>query len=259
MSILHFHLGYCLVASTSTPRGRSTAFDDWTHKTQWAHLCKLVGNDPAYITSIPDVQKHIITCFIGYLVTLPLSQLSDILPNLWDLGPDSSLSVSNANIRVSYVQQPKQRLYIIKLLLSTLHDWGLDITNITCNLLEKGIAIKTLQPISVAPHTRRPLMELRTYSLGHVLSPKDRRLPHFRPVYADYIILTQEQHFFTVGSYGGWLYSLGFDILPSTLDGISREAVPFGLTLDINGQAYFDDELSEGGGFYLWDASCAYQ
>ncbi|KAG1781457.1 hypothetical protein EV702DRAFT_962408, partial [Suillus placidus] len=41
------------------------------------------------------------------------------------------------------------------------------------------------------------------------------------------------------------LHSLGFDVLPSVLDGISPEAVPFGLMLDINGQTYFDGELSE--------------
>ncbi|KAG1867185.1 hypothetical protein DFJ58DRAFT_723874 [Suillus subalutaceus] len=115
--ILHFHLGYHLAASTTTPQGRSTTFDDWTRKTQWTHLCKLVSNTPTNITSIPDTQKHVITCFIGYLITLPQSQLSDIPPNLWDLGPDSSLSVSNAHIRVSYVQQPKQQLYIIESLL----------------------------------------------------------------------------------------------------------------------------------------------
>ncbi|KAG1901221.1 uncharacterized protein F5891DRAFT_1187916 [Suillus fuscotomentosus] len=275
MSILHFHLGYRLAASTSTPRGRSTTFNDWTHKMQWAHLCKLVGDDPTNITSIPDTQKHVITCFIGYLVTLPQSQLSDIPPDLWDLGPNSSLSVLNAHIRVSYAQQPKQRFYIIELLSSNLvpwklavpdaitvvmclrHDWGSDITKIVCNLLEKGIAIKMLQPISVPPHAWHPLMELHTYSLGHVFSPKDRRLPHFRPVYADYIVYKQHRHKFmnqpcarVALLHGGliWrlaLHSLSFNVLPSVLDGISRQAVPFGLMLDINGQTYFDDELSE--------------
>ncbi|KAG1879185.1 hypothetical protein F4604DRAFT_1923341 [Suillus subluteus] len=254
VSILHFHLGYCLAASTSTPRGRSTAFDDWTHKTQWAHLCKLVGNDPAYITSIPDVQKHIITCFIGYLVTLPLSQFLErkYLSFLCTTTQAAALHHRAAVVNSGALETG-------------------DITKIAHNLLEKGIAIKTLQPISVAPHAQRPLMELHTYSLGHVLSPKDRRLPHFRPVYADYIMYEQHCHEFmnqpharVALLHGGliWqlaLHSLGFDVLPSALDSISREAVPFGLTLDINGQAYFDDELSEGGGFYLWDASCAYQ
>ncbi|KAG1724921.1 hypothetical protein EDB19DRAFT_1833991 [Suillus lakei] len=41
------------------------------------------------------------------------------------------------------------------------------------------------------------------------------------------------------------LHSFGFNVLPSVLEGISREAVLFGLMLDINSQTYFDDELSE--------------
>ncbi|KAG1781456.1 hypothetical protein EV702DRAFT_1192948 [Suillus placidus] len=170
VSILHFHLGYHLAASTTTPQGRSTTFDDWTHKTQWSHLCKLVGNNPMNITSIPDIQKNVITCFIGYLITLPESQLADILPDLWDLRPDSSLSVSNPHMRVSYVQQPKQRLYIIEspsphlvpwklavpdpimAVMCLRCDWGSDIIDIVHHLLEKGITIKTLQLISVLPH-----------------------------------------------------------------------------------------------------------
>ncbi|KAG1827996.1 hypothetical protein EV424DRAFT_1536997 [Suillus variegatus] len=277
VSVLHFHLGYQLAASTTKPRGRSTTFDDWTRKTKWAHLCKLVGDDSENITSIPDAQKHVITCFIGYLVTISQSQLSEIPPDLWDLGPDPSLSVSNAHIRVSYVQHSNQRLYIIepRLLSSSLvpwklavteaitavmclrRDWGPEITKIALHLLEKGIAIKTLLPMSVASHARRPLTELRTYTLGHVLPPKDHRLPHFRPVYADYIMYEQHRHEFmnqprarAALLHGGliWrlaLHSLGFEVLPSVLDGISREAVPFGLMLSIDGQTYFDDELSE--------------
>ncbi|KAG1776428.1 hypothetical protein EV702DRAFT_1046048 [Suillus placidus] len=184
VSILHFHLGFRLAASTTTPRGRSTTFDDWTRKTQWAHLCKLVGDDPMNIVSIPEAQKHVITCFIGYLVTLPQSQLSDILPDLWDLGPNPSLSTSNAHIRVSYVQQPKQRFYIIEPRLSfslvpwklavsdaitavmcLRRDWGSDILTIACNLLEKGIAIKTLLPMSVSPRARCPLTEAHLSSI----------------------------------------------------------------------------------------------
>lgn len=41
------------------------------------------------------------------------------------------------------------------------------------------------------------------------------------------------------------LHGLRFDVLPSVLDDISPEAVPFDLMLDINGQTCFDDELSE--------------
>jgi hypothetical protein len=277
VSILHFHLGYQLAASTSTPRGRSTTFDDWARKTNWTHLCKLVGDDDdANIISIPDAQKHVITCFIGYLVTLPQSQLSDIPPDLWDLGSQPSLSALNAHIRVSYTQQPKQRLYIIEphsspslvpwklavteaitAVMCLRRDWGSDIINIARNLLEKGIAIKTLLAMSVSPHRRRPLTELRTYSLGHVLRPKDHMLPRFRPVYADYIMYEQHRHEFmnqprarAALLHGGliWrlaLHSLGFDVLPSVLDGISPEAVPFGLMLSINDQTYFDDELSQ--------------
>ncbi|KAG1725147.1 uncharacterized protein EDB91DRAFT_1062411 [Suillus paluster] len=82
-------------------------------------------------------------------------------------------------------------------------------------------------------------------------------LPHFRPVYADYIVYEQHRHEFmnqprtrAAVLHSGliWrlaLHSLGFNVLPSVLDGISWEVVPFGLMLDINGQTYFDDELSE--------------
>jgi hypothetical protein len=41
------------------------------------------------------------------------------------------------------------------------------------------------------------------------------------------------------------LHSIGFNELPSVLDGISQEAIPFGLMLSVNGQTYFNDELSE--------------
>jgi hypothetical protein len=268
VSILRFHLGYQLAASTSTPRNRSSTFDDWIQKTQWVHICKLVG-DTGDIATTPDAQKHVITCFIGYLVTLPKSQLSDIPSDLWDLGPDTSLSASNACIRVSYIQLPQQRFYVIEpstspnLLVWKLvvpdattavmclrRDWGSDIMKIALNLLRRGIAFKTLQPIGVAPHVRRPLTELRTYSLGY-------KLPHFTAVYADYIVYEQHRHEFmnqprarAALLHGGliWrlaLHSFGFDDLPSVLDGLSREAVPFGLMLSINGQTYFDDELSE--------------
>ncbi|KAJ8579438.1 hypothetical protein M405DRAFT_870272 [Rhizopogon salebrosus TDB-379] len=76
-------------------------------------------------------------------------------------------------------------------------------------------------------------------------------------VYADYVMYEQHRHEFmnqprarAALLHGGliWrlaLHSFGFDDLPSVLDGLSREAVPFGLMLSINGQTYFDDELSE--------------
>ncbi|KAG2111896.1 uncharacterized protein F5147DRAFT_530372, partial [Suillus discolor] len=86
------------------------------------------------------------------------------------------------------------------------------------------------------------------------------RLPCFRPVYANYIMYEQHHHEFMNQPHtrrkmlqllhGGliWqlaLHSLGFDVLPSILDGISKETVLFGLILDIDGQTYFDDELSK--------------
>jgi hypothetical protein len=269
VSMLHFHLGFQLAASTSTPRGRSATFESWIKKTQWLHLCRLIGDAGADVATIPDAQKEIITCFIGYLVTLPTSGLSEMPPDLWDLGPDSSLAVSNAGIRVSYVQLPQQRLYVIEPSLSASlvvwklvvadaatavmclrRDWGSDITNIALNLLQKGIAFKTLQAMAVAPDARRPRTELRSYSPTYTLPP-------FKAVYADYVVYEQHRHEFmnqprarAALLHGGlvWrlaLHSFGVDDLPSVLEGISQEAVPFGLMLPINDQTYFDDELSE--------------
>ncbi|KAG2102302.1 hypothetical protein BD769DRAFT_1304521, partial [Suillus cothurnatus] len=81
--------------------------------------------------------------------------------------------------------------------------------------------------------------------------------PPFKAVYADYVVYEQHRHEFmnqprarAALLHGGlvWrlaLHSFGFDDLPSVLEGISREAVPYGLMLLINDQTYFDDELSE--------------
>jgi hypothetical protein len=269
VSTLHFRLGFQLAASTSTPRGRSATFESWIRKTEWLHLCRLVGDVGADVATIPDAQKEIITCFIGYLVTLPASGLSEMPADLWDLGPDPSLAVSNAHIRVSNVQTPKQLLYVIEPSLSASlvvwklvvadaatavmclrRDWGSDITKIALNLLQKGIAFKTLQAMAVAPDARRPLTELRLYSPTYTRPP-------CKAVYADYVVYEQHRHEFmnqprarAALLHGGlvWrlaLHSFGFDNLPSVLEGISREAVPFGLMLLINDQTYFDDELSE--------------
>ncbi|KAG2103649.1 hypothetical protein BD769DRAFT_1367311, partial [Suillus cothurnatus] len=41
------------------------------------------------------------------------------------------------------------------------------------------------------------------------------------------------------------LHSLGFDILPLVLIGISQDAVPFGQMLSLNGKTHFNDDLSE--------------
>ncbi|KAG1870015.1 hypothetical protein F4604DRAFT_1584129 [Suillus subluteus] len=104
--------------------------------------------------------------------------------------------------------------------------------------------------MAVSPEARRPLSELRTFSLGYFRPP-------FKAVYADYIAYEQYRHEFMNEDRaraallrGGilWrlaLHSIGFDALPSALIGISRDAVPFGQLLTINGETHFDDELSE--------------
>jgi hypothetical protein len=100
VSVLCYHLGYRLDTPTSTPRHGSTMFLEWIRKTQWAHACKLVG-DLGQDLSVSEEQQGIIKSFLGYVVTLPEHKLSEIQPDLWDLGPQPSLSVSNSNIRVS--------------------------------------------------------------------------------------------------------------------------------------------------------------
>ncbi|KAG1728485.1 uncharacterized protein EDB91DRAFT_1060553 [Suillus paluster] len=104
--------------------------------------------------------------------------------------------------------------------------------------------------MTVVPNLRHPPTELHTYTLGH------RQFP-FRAIYTDYIVYEQLRHDFmnrprarAAFLHGGliwWLalHSLGFDHLPSVLDGISPEAVPFGLLLCSNDQTYYDDGLSE--------------
>ncbi|KAG1744796.1 hypothetical protein EDB19DRAFT_1632566 [Suillus lakei] len=103
--------------------------------------------------------------------------------------------------------------------------------------------------MAVAPDAHRPLTELCLYSLTYTLPP-------FKAVYVDYIVYEQHRHEFmnqpharATLLHGGliWrlVHSFGFDDLPSILEGISWEAVPFGLMLPINDQTYFDDELSE--------------
>ncbi|KAG1721993.1 hypothetical protein EDD22DRAFT_790507, partial [Suillus occidentalis] len=80
----------------------------------------------------------------------------------------------------------------------------------------------------------------------------------FNPLYADYIIYEQPRHKLmncprarAAFLHGGlvWhlaLHSLGFNHLPSVLDGISTEAIPFGELLIGDGdQTYYDDGLSE--------------
>jgi hypothetical protein len=189
--------------------------------------------------------------------------------NLWDLGPERSLAVSNAGIQVSYAQLPQQWLYVIEPSLSASlvvwklivtdaatavmclwHDWGSDIMKIVLNLLQKEIAFKTLQAMAVAPDAHHPCTEIHSYSLTYMLPP-------FKAVYADYVIYEQHHHKFmnqpcarATLLHGSliWrlaLHSFGFDDLPSILEGILWEAVPYGLMLLINDQTYFNDELSE--------------
>ncbi|KAG2108789.1 hypothetical protein BD769DRAFT_1365842 [Suillus cothurnatus] len=104
--------------------------------------------------------------------------------------------------------------------------------------------------MAVPPSTRCPLSELRTYLLRYFWPP-------FKAVYADYITYEQYRHKFMKEDcaraallHSGilWrlvLHSLGFDILPSVLIGISQDAVPFGQMLSLNGKTHFDDDLSE--------------
>ncbi|KAG1836197.1 hypothetical protein DFJ58DRAFT_735124 [Suillus subalutaceus] len=129
-------------------------------------------------------------------------------------------------------------------------DWGSNISTIALKLLKKGIPFKTLQPMAVSPRTRRPLSELRTYSLRYFRPP-------FKAVYTDYIVYEQYHHEFMKEDCaqaallrGGilWrlaLHSLGSNVLPSALIGISQDAVPFGQMLSLNCKTHFDDDLSE--------------
>ncbi|KAG1814859.1 hypothetical protein DFJ58DRAFT_647813, partial [Suillus subalutaceus] len=86
--------------------------------------------------------------------------------------------------------------------------------------------------------------------LGH-------RQPPFNPPYVDYIVYEQLCHEFmncprvrAAFLHGGlvWrlaLHSLGVNHLPSVLNGISTEAVPFGdLLVGDSGQTYYDYGLS---------------
>ncbi|KAG2087260.1 uncharacterized protein F5147DRAFT_658997 [Suillus discolor] len=95
-----------------------------------------------------------------------------------------------------------------------------------------------------------PFSELRAYSPG--CKPL-----HFKAVFADYVVYKQcchefmnQPHMRATLLHGRliWqlaLHSLGIDHLPSVLDGISWEAVPFGLMLCSNDQSHFDNALLE--------------
>jgi hypothetical protein len=269
--VLHYHFGYRSTAPTSAPLAVSSLpVSDWIKKAKWDQLRKLLGDSTAETGSITEPQRQCITMFIAYLVNLNATDLNAIPPDLWDLGPLSSLQISHAHIRVSRAQLSQCRYYIIEPRESPNHvvwtlavlnpatavmclrrNWGSDMTQIALALLKSGIAFRTLQPMAVAPNLRRPLSELRTYTLGH-------RRPPFNPPYADYIVYEQLRHEFmnrprarAAFLHGGliWrlaLHSLGFDHLPSVVEGISTEAVPFGdLLVGDGGQTYYDDGLSE--------------
>ncbi|KAG2109495.1 hypothetical protein BD769DRAFT_1365361 [Suillus cothurnatus] len=104
--------------------------------------------------------------------------------------------------------------------------------------------------MAVPPSAQRPPSELWTYSLRYFRPP-------FKVVYADYITYEQYHHEFMKEDHaqatllhGGilWqlaLHSLGFNILPLVLIGISQDAVPFGQMLFLNGETHFNDDLSE--------------
>ncbi|KAG2046348.1 hypothetical protein BDR06DRAFT_977538 [Suillus hirtellus] len=242
---------------------------EWIKKTNWDHLHKLLGDSAAETGSIAVPQCQSITNFIAYLVNLKESDLGVILPDVWDLGPNPSLQITHAYIRVSCVNLLQCQYYIIEphqspnLLFWTLAipnpitavmclqcNWGPDIKQIGLALLKKGIVFRTLQSMAVMPNFRRPLTELRTYTLGHQSSS-------FRATYADYVVYEQLHHEFmnqpqarAAFLQGGlvWrlaVHSMGFHHLPSVLDGISTKAIPFGNLLVGNRSAYYDDGLQD--------------
>ncbi|KAG1765883.1 hypothetical protein EV702DRAFT_1050871 [Suillus placidus] len=65
-------------ASTTRSIGGSATFESWVKKQKFSHVCNIAGDSGKDVNSISDVQKHVITCFMGYLVTLSTSQLSEI-------------------------------------------------------------------------------------------------------------------------------------------------------------------------------------
>lgn len=270
LPILHYHFGYRPMAAILPPLSGSIRLEQWTKKMQWEHTRKLVGDSTAETGSIAEPQRRSITNFIALLVNSKQCDLdSSIPPDVWDLGPNPSLQISHAYIQVSYAELSQRRFFIIEprqfpnhviwtlaipdpiiAVMCLRRNWGSDLKEIALALLQRGMAFRTLQRMAVVPNLRRPLTELRTYTLGHRQSP-------FRAIYADYVVYEQLRHEFmnrprarAAFLHGGliWrlaLHSLGFDYLPSVLDGISPEAVPFGLLLCSNDQTYYDDELSE--------------
>ncbi|KAG1718991.1 hypothetical protein EDD22DRAFT_963485 [Suillus occidentalis] len=274
--ILHYYFGYRPTAPSSAPLYASMQLNEWIKKTNWDHLRKLLGDSAAETGSIAEPQRQSITILIAYLVNLKESDLGTIPPDVWDLGPDPSLQITHAHIRISYANLSQRRYYIIEprqspnLLVWTLaipnpitavmclrRNWGSDVNQIALALLKRGIAFRTLQRMACAPNFRRPLTELRTHTLGHQPSS-------FQATYADYVVYEQLRHEFmnrprarAAFLHGGlvWrlaLHSLGFHHLPSILEGISTEAVPFGDLLVGNGSTYYNDGLPDEEIDFMW-------
>ncbi|KAG1883642.1 hypothetical protein F4604DRAFT_1920152 [Suillus subluteus] len=111
----YFGRTYQSTTPTSAPLVVSSLpVSDWIKKVKWDQLRKLFGDSTAETGSITEPQRQCITMFTVYLINLNASDLNAIPPNLWDLGPLSSLQISNAHIRVSCVQLSQCRFYIIE-------------------------------------------------------------------------------------------------------------------------------------------------
>jgi len=224
---LWFHLGFHLAASTTRSIGGSMAFDSWVDKQKFSHVCNIVGDSGKDVNSISDMQQHVITCFVGYPVTLPTTQLSEIPSNHWDLAPGTPLSTLNAFIRVSYLNIPSQeQLYIIQpspsrslvpwklvvpdtatAMMCLCHDWGSDISTIALELLKRELLSRHCNPwqflLALSTHlvnfrhTRSDTsgppprwFMLTTSCMSSIITSSWRRIMH-------------KLLFFMVGSYGG--------------------------------------------------------
>ncbi|KAG1719528.1 hypothetical protein EDB19DRAFT_1918789 [Suillus lakei] len=234
--VLHYHFGYQSTTPTSAPSAISfLPVSDWINTVKWDQLCKLLGNSMGEMGSITEPQRQCIMKFIACLINLKASDLNAIPPDLWDLGPLLSLQIPHAHIRVSHAQLSQCRYFIIEprefpnyvvwtlavlnpttAVMCLRRNWGSDMKQIALTLLKSGIAFRTLQQMAVLRH--------------------------------EFMNCPQAQAAFLHGGLIWWLalHSLGFNHLPSVLEGISTEAVPFGdLLVGGGGQTYYDDGLSE--------------
>ncbi|KAG2074103.1 hypothetical protein BDR04DRAFT_1151570 [Suillus decipiens] len=94
----HSQLLQMLQALTTRPIGGSATFKSWVKKQKFSHMCNIVKDSGKDVDLILNVQKHVITCFMGYLITLPTSQLSEIPFNHLDLAPGAPLLTLNSPI-----------------------------------------------------------------------------------------------------------------------------------------------------------------